>query len=555
MINAISAIPYNNQVYHPKMGVTKSLNTNETNNIDKNIYPQNKLSIYSTTAAEKAPLIHTSWYYVNDVHGKMTKMERLYNIANEFMNTPSRDMFSDFFGGVPQNEPISKFKVNSGDIVIGANPTNNKVAGEYLRWCKFDGATPGNHEFDVPDPSNLAQLLKDTNTTILAANIIVKKGSPLENRFESSKIIERDGQKFGLIGISPSDILERVKKNPSLADIEVMNFEDTFKVVEQEVKKLQSQGINKIILLSHSGLPNDKKIAQNIDGIDIIFSAHTHELIKGVEEGKNLFYSKSAEPVVITQAGKDAEYSGVLNVDFDKNGIIKKVQNNIIVTANYNRPLHIKDSVEKIIGKPEIVTRVKSTVEPPKHSLISNNPHGNLIADAMKNELGTDIALLNAGNIRGHFSVGPVDSRLVGDVTPFEDNMMIINVSEKEIVNALKVGCKSFTNKVMKPGIMLVSGMKYTCNKNGDLLSAEFIDKDNVSHPIDINNPSTEKKYTVATDDFIATGGDNYFPVNQNPDYVVKTFPVDKNKLACDYLKKLPQPIEIKYDDRITIVD
>lgn len=552
MLNVSPIIQYNYSQYKQvSPNATASVGINQPKGYTAVIYPNQIQSIYSPTE-NNSKLTHTSWFYINDIHGKMTKMERIYNVAEEFASTPSANVFPNFFTNATDN--VSKFKVNSGDILIGANHNNNKVASEFLRWCKFDASIPGNHEFDVPEPSNLAQLIKDTDTTFLAANIKVKTGSPLEKRFEKSKIIERDGQKYGLIGISPSDMTERVKMNHSMSDIEVENIDDTIRTVQNEVVKLQQQGINKIVLLSHSGLTNDKKILKEVSGIDLIFSAHTHELIKGVELGKNLFYSKTGEPVVMTQAGKDGEHAGILNVDFDENGVIKKVQNNIIDINNYNRPLYVKDSVEKIIGKPEIVATVKSTVAPPKNRLIEDNPHGNLIADAMRNELGTDIALLNAGNIRGHFPEGKVDSRLVADITPFEDNMMILNLTEKQIIDAIKVGVASLKSG-SKPGIMLVSGMKYSCDKNGNLLSAEFVDKNNESHKIDVNNPSTSKKYTVATDDFIATGGDNYFPLNPNPDYIVKTFNVDKNKLACDYLKKSRNPIEIKSDGRIQIVE
>jgi 2',3'-cyclic-nucleotide 2'-phosphodiesterase (5'-nucleotidase family) len=164
--------------------------------------------------------------------------------------------------------------------------------------------------------------------------------------------------------------------------------------------------------------------------------------------------------------------------------------------------------------------------------------------------------LLNTANIRGCFTAGAdVDSRLLGDISPFEDKMMLLSLSEKQIVDAIKFGLEtSFNHKAHKPGILLVSGMKYKANTKGELLSIEYIDRNNVSHPIDVKNPSPDKKYTVATDDFIATGGDNYFPVNSNPDFVLKTLDYDKNKMACDYIKKLPQPFDVKYDGRLEIV-
>ena len=172
----------------------------------------------------------------------------------------------------------------------------------------------------------------------------------------------------------------------------------------------------------------------------------------------------------------------------------------------------------------------------------------------MRHELGTDIGLLNAGNIRGYFPEGKIDSRRISDITPFEDKMMICELSEKQIVDAIKVGAKSFEKSDYKPGILLVSGLEYTVTDKGELKDVQYINKDGSKTSIDINNPSETHKFTVACDDFFAYGGDNYLPVNSNPDYVVKKFDVDKNVYTANYIKNLPQPLEIKEDDRIKII-
>lgn len=514
------------------------------------IYPDETVSVYGKSNPK---LTHTSWFYVNDVHGKMTNMERIYNMTKEFDATPAAKIAPAFWN--KNTGDVSKFKVASGDIILGANYIHNQVANKFLDWSGFIASALGNHELDVVEPGNLAKLLSDSKYKMLAANVDIKEGSPLVGKIQKSMVVEKDGEKYGLIGIAPEDMLERVKMNNTLKDFSVKNDDETIKIVQDEVNKLQAQGINKIIVLSHEGTKKDQRLAQETSGIDLIFGAHTHDLIEGLQEGVNLFTSKSGEPVILTQAGKDGENVGILNVDFDEHGVVKKAQNNVIKTKNYNRPLFVKDSVEDIIGKPEIIGKVKAAVAPPEQRLIENNPHGNLIADAMRNELGTDIAILNAGNIRGNFSEGTVDSRLISDITPFEDKMWIIGLSEKQIVDAINVGLKSLTKSSNKPGILLVSGLKYKANKQGELLDLEFIDKNNQVHKIDVKNPDPNKKYTVAADDFFATGGDGYLESNKNPDFVLQKFDMDKNKLACDYIKKMDQPMEIKDDHRIEIME
>lgn len=533
----------------PNLAQSPLLNKNLNNKPQPPVQNQN---------AQAPKTTHTSWLYINDVHGKMTNMERIYNITQAFDKIPAYVYSANFFTTKPntQAEPqVSKFKVASGDIILGANYTHNKVASKFLDWSGFIASTIGNHELDVAHPDDLAALLKDSTCKMLSINLDIDKNSPLASRIQKSMIIEKDGEKYGLIGISPSDMLQRVKHNETLADFKIKDLPETMKLLNDEVQNLKAQGINKIVVLSHSGNKNDKKIAQEIPDIDIIFGAHSHELIHGITEGENLFFSKTGEPVVITQAGKDGENMGVLNVDFDEKGVIKKVQNNIINTREFNRPLFVKASVEDIIGKPEVIGKIKSTVPPPKQRLIENNPHANIITDAMRSELGTDIAILNAGNIRGSFSEGTIDTRLISDITPFEDKMMIIQLTEKQIVDAVKVGLKSMNASNYKPGILLVSGLKYKADKKGNLLEMEFVDKNNTTHKINVTSPDTNKTYTVACDDFFATGGDGYLETNKNPNFVLKKFDIDKNKLACDYIKKLDQPIEIKNDDRITIVD
>ncbi len=523
--------------------IGNSKNQNQVNTSNQDSFT------HSAPKGEKAPNypkppvtkpVDVSIFYISDIHGKMTNMERIGAVAKRF-------------DAMNANNDSVKLKLASGDILLGSNPMTNKVASNFLDWAGITVNALGNHELDAT-PEALSESIKDSKYSLLAANVTVKSDSPLAGKIKKSVIEEHNGEKFGIIGTAPSDALERVGTRESLEDIKVDDPDTTIKKVQEEVNNLKAQGINKIILVSHLGKEIDKKLAQQTEGVDIILGGHTHDLYKGVKENNNLLYSKSGQPVVLTQIGKDGEFAGILNASFDEEGHIKKVQNNVTRTGTFTRTLPFKTAVESIIGKPEVLATIKAAPQAPKDRLVANNPHGNFIVDAMRSELGTDIALLNAGNIRGFFAQGELDSRRINDVTPFEDKMMICSLSEKQIVDAIKVGAKSFLHPDHKPGILLVSGLEYKINDKGDLLDLTYTDKQGNKSKIDINNPSTTRKFTVACDDFFALGGDNYLPVNSNPDYIVKKFDYDKNVYTANYVKKQNGPIEIKEDNRVEII-
>ena len=59
----------------------------------------------------------------------------------------------------------------------------------------------------------------------------------------------------------------------------------------------------------------------------------------------------------------------------------------------------------------------------------------------------------------------------------------------------------------------------------------------------------------MATDDFFASGGDNLISNKVEKGEIDEKFDFDKDKLTCDYIKKLNAPIEIKDDGRIRVID
>lgn len=497
------------------------------------------------TGTDKAPNkpAKACIFYMNDLHGQNITMERMINAVNQF------DKF--------ESNGADKMKFASGDIMLGEDEKHIRVANTFLNMAGILATALGNHECDLPT-KDFINLIQDKKYKILGLNLNPTPGSLVNKYVEKSYIQEINGNKYGVIGLVPPDLHVHVKLQDHLADMNIeKDFKKSIPEIQKEVDRLNAQGINKIIVLSHSGYRQDKKLAQEVKGIDIILGAHTHTLLEGIEENKNLFYSPSGEPVVITQAGRDGKYFGVLNAEFNEDGVLTKLQNNIGKTDNYGRNLIARNVFENILGKPDKVGTIKHVDPYPEDALGRENPHCNFIVDALRHELKTDIALMNSANIRGRFEEGTIDTRDLAIISPFANKVVVIEATEEEIVNAIKNRAKaSMKSNSHRPGIVQVSGLKYSFNNKGEILSMSYIDDNKKETPIDINNPRKDKILTVAGDDFCignTDGGGLNLP--HRLEKALQRFDHDKDIVVAQYIKHATEPIEIKADGRITKID
>ncbi|MBD5401593.1 hypothetical protein HDR58_02160 [bacterium] len=484
--------------------------------------------------------VKTSIFYINDYHGKSINMERTVTAANAFdsLNKDKQD--------------VDTLKLSSGDIMIGEDFKTNQLAVMFQKKLGITSSAIGNHEYDMQD--RITAILPQINYNLLSSNIKISPQSPWYNKVQASVVEEHNGHKYGIIGTTPIDLYKRSKEGSVQKEISVDKVKETVQDIQKEANKLQKQGINKIILLSHLGYTLDKIIANQTQGIDVILGGHSHDLLFDVKEGENLFYSKTGEPVIITQAGRDGKNFGILNLEFDSKGVIKKVQNNIGQTRDFKRYTPIKYIFDKVFGNRETYGYINSAPQPLTHDLIEPNPHAYFIADCVRKDLNADIVILPSSNMRGYFEPGKVDTRILTDIMPFKNKLYRVKYSEKEIVDSLKLAAQSFTNIANKPGIFYTSGLKYSVTTNGKIKSIEYITSKGKTVKININKPRTDKFYETVINDYCAMGNDGFHMMNQ-PDRIIKKYSFDATKCVKEILQKSPQPIDIKDDGRIKIIE
>jgi len=482
-----------------------------------------------------------SIFYINDLHGRLAQINRIKTAADKF------DCFTK------NNPNVDSFKLLSGDAIVGKNEQRNNVMFEFLNLIGIDLSAIGNHGFDNSE-AKLQKLIQKANFKFLTANIKIKKHSQLypskkNEKIVTSTVINRNGNDYGFIGLSPLDLKDRLDAN-LVKGISVCDLQKTMKIIDNEVKKLNAVGINKIILLSHMGYKKDIAIAKNISGIDIIIGGHSHDLIKGIIPGKNLIMSTNGEPVIITQVGKDGNYLGILDVVFDSNGVIKSAHNNVQKTINHEKDLSVEKIKDKYLGIPETIGYIDHDIRSPEG--IAENPLASFVADAVREKSGAQIVMFNTSNVRGVLDKGEVTTRDISEILPFDDSLSKIWVSEKRIIDALNWGAETTE---IKPEYLQTSGLKYTITPQNTVKDVYLENQDGTLTRLNHVNPGTEKKFTVVCKtSYVTDGFLGYTALKVNEEDIIEECPWFQSDVVVNYVKKFNnRPLKIELKDRIIV--
>lgn len=478
-----------------------------------------------------APNSRLQIFYYNDTHGNTDKIAGVMEAGKNFNNNSS---------------DYDTFMFSGGDNVSGGDVKKNEVVMDIMQnEMGVDATAVGNHEIDATS-DGLSEFSKGKKIDFIATNVKYDDDSPMQHITKKSVIKVENGTKYGLIGAMPLDFESCTKKSVQ-EDIEVMDFDDTIEALQKEIDNLKAQGINRIILLSHTGFENDKKMAQALDGIDIIIGGHSHSVIEGAKHGENIVTSKSGKPVVITQAGENGGYYGILDVEFDPNGIISKVSNQLTSLSSRKNP-NVEFIKEQKLGISPVVGTIKEIEPMPANRRIKPHAWANLIVDSMKVELGADCAFLNAANIRKVPTEGKLTERDITESAPMKNRLIKTRITQKQVVEAISQAAReTLGGTTGEPGFLFASGFTYKVDEKGNLLELNFVDKKGKLKPIDINNPSEKVTYTAIYDDFTMRA-DGEYPALA-PKFEVQYFEYDKDKTAIDFINKMKNKDKLVFSD------
>jgi len=475
-------------------------------------------------------LVNLQILTINDFHGALVENGK----------NPGAAKIAQYLKDMKDENPNGTLILSAGDMFQGSPDSNllyGKTVVQVMNAIGFDAMTIGNHEFDW-GVDILKERIAQSHFPYISANILDKNTGKSANFLKPYVIFEREGIKIAVIGLTTPETA--YKSNPKV--VSAYLFEDPAKTVNALMPELKQKGADVIIILSHMSSFMDKQtgeitgeaadLVMNTHGIDGVVSGHSHQIVHGTVNdvpivqanyfgravGKiNFLFKKSTKQIIMSSTNTTLLPPNGLTADTQVKAIIDKAQTEIAPVKNV------------FLGR--TVRELSHDRDAEQVSLL-----GQWTADAMREAANADIAFQNAGGIRTNIPAGNITMGNLYEVFPFDNTVVTVEMTGAQVMKVLQHGIMN-----SKVNMIQFSGIKVVYD------GAQADDQRIVVTLADGTPLNLTKKYKVATNDFLAAGGDNFTMFSEGNNQTDTYIPL-RDMLATT-IKKL-KVIHFNGDDR-----
>ncbi|MCY3945020.1 MAG: 5'-nucleotidase C-terminal domain-containing protein [Anaerolineaceae bacterium] len=320
-----------------------------------------------------------------------------------------------------------------------------------MNLLDYDAMAPGGHEFDDGDEV-LANFIEALEFPLVAANIDFDYSAALVGKVAPWVILDVGGERIGVSGL-----VTAVRAMLSAPGPSAVVDRDLLSATQGVVEELQAEGVNKIILLSSSGMADALELAPQLSGVDVIIVSQGNELFSNTYANAANSYpavreSATGDPVLIVMAGQHSQYLGRLDVEFDAGGTLTDWEGDVIHLSRYIAPAaDVVELVADLAGPIQQIGEmvVGETTVPLEGGWracgVSECPLGNLLTDALRERSGAQIAYINGNGFYGNIAAGEITLNDLLEVHPYNDIIETFNLTGTDLVAVLEQAVMNIT--------------------------------------------------------------------------------------------------------------
>ncbi|XP_054710745.1 trifunctional nucleotide phosphoesterase protein YfkN-like [Uloborus diversus] len=387
----------------------------------------------------------------------------------------------------------------SGDILapsIMSTFTKGEQMIPVLNTCGVHCACYGNHDFDF-GVDNLMEFARKTNFPWLISNVIDNGTSAPLADGKVTCILNKNGIKLGIIGLVEEEWLATLATiDPE--DVTYIDFVTEGRKLARQLK--DKENVDFVIALTHMRTPNDCRLAENVDEIDLILGGHDH-----------VYEIKKVNGKMIIKSGTDFREFSKISLNFNTHPAEINVEK-VEVTSKFSEDEELKEQLsvyrDIVAGKMDEVLGHFSTDLDARFSSIRTQETniGNFIADVMLSSTHSDLALLNSGTLRADriLPKGDFTLRDLVNLLPMMDPMIVLNAPGENIYLALENSVSQYPK--LEGRFPQVSGVSFAFDPKkppGSRIDPRYIRIGD--EYLDMN-----QKYRLATKMYMHQGRDGY---------------------------------------------
>ncbi len=517
----------------------------------------------------------------NDIHGNIDPQEQ--KVGTETLRSGGMLALSGYLAPLRRKYGQRLLLLDGGDIYQGTLTSNLSEGAALIAAMNhlgYDAAAVGNHEFDFgagvakkpQKPGQEAPVehrldvikarLAEAKVPFLAINIYEKathKPARWKNLLGST-LIDKGGIKVGLIGASTPDT-PRVTRPQNVV---TLDFLPPAPLIISAARDLRARGAELVVVAAHiGGKCHSTKDPDNItscemDGevfqlleqmpvgtVDVFVAGHTHQYLRHWVRGAALIEASAraralawVDACVKPGGGIDKAAStlhepvelclttyadGSCKPKKDGAGPLKTAQflgADVVPSADLDKLLHPYAEKARAMAQRSLGVRLEKPLV--RETSDGKTPLGNVVCDAMRHVTGAPMAIQNLGGVRADLPAGELTFQSVFEALPFDNRVAVMKLSGAEVHAFVMLLVERRAGATP-----LLSGLRLT--GTGKDAKLELAD----GKPLD---PAA--RYDVATNDFLALGGEDLFRVLKDvkPEHV-NVMDLDLREALVAYLQ------------------
>ena len=357
---------------------------------------------------------HIFFYYTNDFHSYFEQWPKV----------------ADFLKGkqrIHTQLEQDYYIVDIGDHIDRVHPIAEASLGKenitLLNALRYDAVTLGNNEGITLPYDALYHLYDEAAFDVVCANLQPIGDAPPIWLQSSTTFTTKQGTTIALVGLTAAFYTFYRRLG--------WQIEDPYIALQEELASLRSTH-DIVILLSHLGLHEDEKIAEQYPEIDCIIGGHTHHLLKS---------GKYVHKTLITSAGKFAFYVG--EVIFTWDTVQKKITNHSA------QAVHIADLKNDKATERHVNKLKQQAIDQMEQSVLTLNRKFEvdwfkqtdliqLLTSGLHKWTKADCAMLNAGVLLNSWLGGTITDYDIHKICPHPINPCVIELTGDELLEVVR---------------------------------------------------------------------------------------------------------------------